>query len=255
MEINKIIQGNCLEVLKSISDESVDMVFTDPPYNISSEIRISRGRNKMKFKGKDISLNFGDWDRFLSLDDYFSFTFLWVDECVRVLKPGRIFATWFDRDKINFVSYYLKNKYSFKNKGYFSHLKKNPVPQVRMVKWATGWEMIGLWQKPGGKLVYNYQLGHQPDYMIVPIVGGKERIKFNNTVHPTQKPLKIAELFIKYWTNENDLVLDPFCGVGTIPLAAYKNNRNYIGIEINSDYCKVAEKRIYDFSRQLKILL
>jgi len=236
---NKILCGDTLLELKKFPDECVDMILTDPPYGISSEVKITRGRNRMKFKGPDIILKFGDWDIFDSLEMQMKWTFQWIDECVRILKKGRIFATWFDKDKINFISHYLQRKHKFKIKGYFAHLKSNPVPQARKVKWMNGWEIIGLWQKPGGKLVYNYHLGQQKDYMIVPIVGGKER-----TNHPTQKPEKIVAVFISYWTTQGEIVLDPFMGSGTTAVVAKKLGRDFIGIELNPDYIKIAEKRI-----------
>jgi len=223
--------------MKKIPSESIDLVITDPPYGISREVVISRKRNLGKFRGSDIVLDFGEWDKFDDLKSFFDFTFEWVDECIRVLRPGGMFVCYFDRDKINFLSYYLQQK-GFKSKGYFAHIKSNPVPQARKVKWMNAWEEIGLWQKNGGKLTYNYQLGQHPDYMIVPIVGGKERLK-----HPTQKPERIIELFIKYWTNENDIILDPFVGTGTTLKVAKDLGRNSIGIEINSEYFEMAKQR------------
>ena len=242
----KIIQGDCLSVMKSIPDNSVDLVLTDPPFAISNEVVITRGRNKMKFKGKDVKFDFGEWDKFDSLEDYLQFTFKWLDECIRILKEGKLIISYFDRDKINFISNYLQKKHKFKLKGYFAHLKSNPVPQARRVKWMNGWEEAGLWQKPNGKLTFNYQLGQQKDYMQVPICGGKERTK-----HPTQKPLKIIKLFIKYWSNENDIILDPFLGSGTTAVACKSLNRKSIGIETNKEYCNIARKRLANTEKPL----
>jgi site-specific DNA-methyltransferase (adenine-specific) len=237
-----LYQGDALKILPTLPDESIDFIFTDPPFMISKEVKITRSKNPLKnykYKGKDISLYFGDWDVFKSETDYWKFTFKWVDECVRVLKKGRVFATFFDRDKINFLSRYLQKKYNFKCKGYFAYIKRNPTPQARKVKWMNAWEEIGLWQKQGGKLVFNYQLGQQPDYIMLPICQGKER-----TEHPTQKPEKLVELFIKYWTNEGDWVLDPFVGSGTTMVVCKKLNRNCIGIEINEKYIEITKKRL-----------
>jgi len=240
-----LIQGDALKVLPSIPSESVDLVFTDPPFNISRNVKITRTRNKEEFcrtgkwRGKDIDLYFGEWDDFKSENEYWKFTIKWVDECVRVLKSGRIFATFFDRDKINFLSSYLQRKYGFKCKGYFAYIKRNPAPQARKVKWMNAWEEIGLWQKPNGKLVYNYQLGQHPDYIILPICQGKER-----TPHPTQKPIKLVEPFILYWTNEGDTVLDPFLGSGTTMVVCRNLKRNCIGIEKNPSYIKICKERL-----------
>lgn len=249
LKFNRIYQGDCLKLMKRIDDESIDAVITDPPYMISSEIVISRGRNNMKFKGKDIVLDFGKWDRFKNLEEFLRFTRKWLDEAVRVLRKGGMFITWFDRDKINFISNYLKTKYGFKLKGYFAHLKSNPVPQARKVKWMNGWEMLGIWQKPGGKLTFNYRLGQQKDWAIAPIVSRMSRKE--PRYHPTQKPERIVELFVKYWTNPQDVILDPFCGSGTIPAVAKRLGRRFIGIDKEKRWAAIAKKRIKSINEQL----
>ena len=243
---NEIVQGDCNEIIKEIPENSVDMIFTDPPYFISNEVVITRGRNKMKFKGPDIIQDFGDWDKFDSLGSYFKWTFKWVDLAVRVLRDGGMFCSYFDRDKINFLSRYLQDKYGFKCKGYYADAKSNPVPQARKVKWMNGWEEIGLWQKSGGKLTYNYQLGQHKDYGIRPIVSGKERLK-----HPTQKPESTIKDFILYWSNEGDLILDPFSGVGSVAVVCKKLNRRYIGIEQSEEYCEMAKDRLRNTEKPL----
>lgn len=224
--------------MEEVDDNSVDLVKTDPPYGISKEVKITRGRNKMKFKGPDISLDFGEWDNFKDEKEFWSFTFAWIDEIIRVLRPGGIFAIFFDRDKINFVSRYLQQK-KFKFKDYFAFIKSNPVPQARKVKWQSGWEMGGIWQKPGGKLTYNYELGQQKNYIISPICSGKERYK-----HPTQKPEKVIIPFILYWSNEEDIVLDNFAGTGTTLALARRYKRRWIGYETNPKYYKIAVERV-----------
>jgi DNA modification methylase len=154
--------------MKKIPSESIDMILTDPPYGISKKVVISRSKNSGKFRGSDIVLDFGEWDRFDDLKDFLNFTFSWVDECIRVLRPGGMFISYFDIDKINFLSHYLQKR-GFKLKGYFAHIKSNPAPQARKVKWMDAFEIVGLWQKKGGKLTFNYQLGQHPNYMIVPV--------------------------------------------------------------------------------------
>lgn len=206
---NTILCGNCIPVMKALPANYADFLLTDPPYMISSEVIITRGRNKMKFKGPDIKHAFGDWDKFDSIDAFMAWTFSWVDEAVRILRPGGMFCCYFDRDKVNFISRYLQQKYGFKLKGYYADLKSNPVPQARKVKWMNGWEIIGMWQKPSGKLTYNYYLGQQKDWGIRPIVG-HTTIEDGDRVHPTQKPISVARKFIRYWSNQGDLVFDPF---------------------------------------------
>lgn len=238
-----IYNMDCLEGMENLSNNSIDLILTDPPYNISSEVIITRGRNKMKFKGSDLILNFGDWDKFDSDEDYWKFTQSWIDECVRVLRNGGMFCSYFDRDKINFLSMYLQKKHDFKVKGYYADCKSNPVPQARKVKWMNGWEIIGMWQKPNGKLTYNYQLGQAKDWGIRPIVGHTTK-EDGKRVHPTQKPISLMKKFIAYWSNENDLVLDLFMGSGTTLRACKDLGRKCIGIEINEKYCDTTIKRL-----------
>lgn len=248
--INKVICGDSLKVMKFIPNELIDLVFTDPPYAISNEVIITRGKNGMKFKGNDISHNFGDWDKFNSLDEYMNWTFNWLDEIVRVVRPGGMFCSYFDKDKINFISHYLQNKYNFKLKGYYADLKSNPIPQARKVAWMSGWEIIGMWQKPGGRLTFCYQLGQTKDWDIRPVVGHTTK-EDGERVHPTQKPISVAKKFISYWSNEGDIVLDPFAGSGTTGIACKNLNRNYILIEKDPKYCIIAQERINNTQQNL----
>lgn len=251
LPINQIICGDSREVMRGWPDGCVDLVFTDPPYAISSEVVITRERNPMKFakfRGKDIVSDFGEWDKFESRDEFFKFTFAWVDEAARVLRDGGMFCTFFDRDKINFVSRYLQEKFGFKCKGYFAWIKSNPVPQARKVKWMNGWEIVGMWRKPGGKLTYNYQLGQHPDYIKTPICMGNERLD-----HPTQKPEAVVKPFIEYWSNPNDIALDPFVGVGTTAAVCKRLNRRWIGIEISQRYSGMAIKRLAQVEWPLEV--
>ena len=246
LKLNHIYEGDCIEVMKTFPDNSVDVILTDPPYGISSEMRITRTRNTMKFKATtDLIGNFGEWDKFESIREFMEFTYSWVDEADRILRNGGMFISYFDRDKINFLSHYLRGK-GYKTKGYYADCKSNPVPQARKVKWMNGWEIAGLWQKDGGKLTYNYQLGQHKDYGIRPIVGGHERTK-----HPTQKPESVVRDFILWWSNKNDIICDPFFGSGTTGAVAKKLNRNWIGIEKEPEYIKIARARIRAIQRPM----
>ena len=242
--INQVLAGDSFELLKNIDDNSVDMILTDPPYGIANEVKITRSRNAQKFgKAKPITHDFGEWDKFDGFEDFMSFTTRWVDLAVSKLRGGGMFVSFFDRDRINFLSHYLQSQYGFKCKGYFAFIKQNPVPQARKVKFMNGWEVSGMWQKTNGKLVFNYENGQQPDYVFLPICGGNER-----TEHPTQKPLKAVYPFIRYFTNKNDLILDPFAGSGTTLVAARKLGRRFIGIEKELKYVDIIHRRLEKFN-------
>lgn len=243
LPLNQIIRTDCLVMKRWRDDGCVDLVLTDPPYMISSEVVITRGRNKMKFKGSDIKSAFGDWDRFDSVDAFMVWTFSWVDEAVRLLRPGGMFCCYFDRDKVNFLSRYLQSRHGFRLKGYFADCKSNPVPQARKVGWMSGWEVIGMWQKPGGKLTYNYEWGQCANYAIRAIVGNTTK-EDGRRVHPTQKPIGLARNFVRYWSNKGDVVLDPFSGSGWACIAAKKEGRVFCGIDESAEYCGVARRRL-----------
>lgn len=238
-ELNIIHNDDCLNVLPKIRSESVHCILTDPPYGISSNIKIRRGSNPGKFKGKDINYNFGSWDFFKSDDEFWKFTKSWIEQCVRILVPGGTFVSFFDRDKINEAVHFIKDL-GFKGVHYLCWIKSNPVPQVRKVKWANGWEIAFLLIKNGGvDRFYNWEEGHHADYWITPIVGGKER-----TEHPTQKPIIIGKDIVRWWSPEDGVILDPFSGSGTFLLAAKEQGRKYIGIESNEKWYKIATKRV-----------
>jgi site-specific DNA-methyltransferase (adenine-specific) len=235
-----LLKGDCLDIMPEL-DIKADLCWTDPPYGIANETKITRSRNTQRFgKAKTISHAFGEWDKFTGISSFLEFTFLWIDELDALLRDGAMFCAFCDRDKVNFLSHYLQGK-EYKIKGYFAFVKSNPVPQARKVKWQSGWEIACLLQKPNGQLTYNYELGQQADYQILPICSGNER-----TAHPTQKPLKIVKTFIEYWSNKNDLVIDPFLGSGTTAVACELLDRKWIGIELDEEYCEIAAKRIRD---------
>ena len=218
--------------------EKLDLILTDPPYGISHDTTIRRTGNT-KFKANtDLNYNFGEWDRFDSIHEFMDFTYKWVNLMDMFLRPGGIFISYFDRDKINFLSFYLQSK-GYKIKGYYADCKSNPVPQLRKTKWMNGWEIAGIWKKDGGKLTYNYQLGQHKDYGIRPVVSGKERTK-----HPTQKPMKVIKDFILWWSNENDLVIDPFVGSGTTAVTSEILKRRWIAFEISDEYCNITKDRL-----------
>lgn len=235
--------GDCLKVMSGFSVNSVDMILTDAPYGIANDNKITKSKNSKFKKPLTVSHDFGAWDRFDSFEEFLNFTYSWVDLCCSVLKPGGVFITFFDRDKINFLSHYVQNKYGFKCKGYFAFIKTNPVPQARKVKFMNAWEEAGIWQKPGGKLTFNYQNGQQPDYMLLPICAGHER-----TNHPTQKPLKLLYPLIRYFSNPGDLILDPFAGSGTTAVACRNLDRRFWAIEEKPEYCALIHQRLTDFN-------
>jgi DNA modification methylase len=246
IELDKIYQGDCIELMRKIPNESVDMVLTDPPFMISKEATITRGRNPLKYKfvGKDISFMFGSWDVFESEEKYWEFTFNWMDEAWRVMRKGAHLLIFFDKFKITPLVKWIKEHDGIARQPLF-WIKENPVPMARKVSFMNAISLIFWATKHSTSRRYatfHYELGQHPDYEFAPICGGHERYDYG--FHPTQKPEKIISWLLEYLSNENDVILDPFVGSGTTCVVARRLNRHYIGFEIDPKYVAMARQRL-----------
>lgn len=230
LELNKIYNADCLEVIKQIPDNSIDLILTDPPYNIS------KGRRSFTRDGKKINLDFGDWDKY-STEDYFSFITSYLTECFRIMKNN---SSIYCCISPQFISY-LKNIW-LSTGGTDGHTivwyKSNPVPHFLKCNWINSIELISYMKK--GKPVFNFDLQkNMHNLFSTGVVSGFER-----TDHPTQKPIKLFRKFINVSSNPDDIVFDGFLGSGTTAIACIRSNRNYIGCEIDKGYFDIANKRI-----------
>ena len=243
--MNEIVLGDALEVLPTLEDESIDLVLTDPPYFISNEVGISRS-SQGKYKGNDITHDFGEWDNFGTNENFYDFTKTWVDECARVLKPGCFFISFFDKRRLSWLFDMLEFGHSFRVRDIFTWVKTNPVPQVRKVKFAQATEMAVILSKPGDENKFQWRNGYHPNLKRVPIVGGKERLKGadGKTLHMTQKPERIIRTLMDYFCESGGVVLDPFAGTGTAAVEAIKSGRQYICIEREEHYYHAALERL-----------
>lgn len=243
---NKIICGDALEGLSNIDEESIDLIITDPPYNVSTNLKIDRSRWGKKQKRKAIiNFDYGEWDK--RTDDSFEkFTLAWYSQCKRVLKKGGSIYIFFTKELISWFhlnrlpEYPDQHQSIIKTKNIISWIKSNPLPAFNRTNYRSAVEFIYFGQKEGGKATFNF--GQQKDmknWFEYPLVQGKKRTK-----HPTQKPLELIQKFIEVSSNKGDIVLDPFIGSGTTAVAAKMSDRNYIGIEKNPEYVKIANERI-----------
>ncbi len=225
-------QINCGDAYKLMADvppSTVDLILTDPPYNLR---HYSTGNIKLSWR-KDINNDLAEWDErdFNPLD--------LVPEFKRILKPtGNIFA---------FTSYNLLGKWheafdpEFDTFQFMVWHKTNPVPKVRRAGFLNSCELIiCAWNKG-----HTWNFSNQRDmhnFFESPICMGKER--FKDPLHPTQKPVKVLKHIINIASNPGDLVLDPFMGVGSSGVAALDLGRRFQGFEIDPAYFAAAEKRI-----------
>ncbi|MEM5807479.1 MAG: site-specific DNA-methyltransferase [Candidatus Aenigmatarchaeota archaeon] len=246
IEINKVYNADALDILRQIPDNSIDLILTDPPFMISQEIKIFRGGNS-KFKGKDIDLDFGAWDKqWKSMNDYLEWCKLWLKEAVRVLKDYRHLVFFYDIRKISYVVDYLESL-NMKYRGNLLWIKSNPTPQARKVKFQRAVE-YALWFTKSKiySQYFNYKYGQSPEYVIAGLPN-------SNRIHPAQKPVKVLEHWIKYFSDEGDIVLDPFAGSGSTIVASINLNRNYIGIERDKDFHEKILERIKTLQIRLGI--
>ena len=220
-----IINDDCLNYFPSIEDKSIDLVLTDPPYEIS---QYSTGDIHLPNR-KKLNNNIAKWDRKFA-------PALYVEDLLRVLKP--------DGNMFIFTSYNLIGKWHelldarFDTFQFFVWHKPNPPPKIYKNGFLNSCELIiCLWNK---KHKWNFtKQTEMHNFFESPICMGKERL-----AHPTQKPLKILKHLVEIGSNEEDLILDPFAGVGSTEAACKLLNRNCISIELDPEYCRLAKERI-----------
>ncbi len=246
LPLDQIIPGDCLDLLSTLPEHSVDLIFADPPYNLQLQQELWRP-NRTKVDAVN-----DDWDKFDDFAHYDTFTRAWLSACHRVLKPEGtlwVIGTYHNIHRVGAIlldlGYWILNEIVW--------LKANPMPNFRGVRFTNAHETL-IWAKPTEKARYtfNYQEmkalngGKQmrSDWLI-PLCSGNERIKINGAkAHPTQKPEALLERVIRAASNPGDVVLDPFFGTGTSGAVAKRLGRHWIGIEREAAYIEVAQKRI-----------
>jgi DNA modification methylase len=224
---NRIYCGDVREQIRRVPDESVDLVFTDPPYNISTDFSV-------KFDDRaDISHDFGDWDyNQIKPED-------WISEAKRVLKPEGVLIAFYDNRRMNqLISEIESNNLIVRQKLYWH--KQNPVPQIHGVKWMESVEEAVITTVNEGK-GHHFQNQRKQRHNLIetPLCGGNERLD-----HPTQKPKSLARPVINWWTQPSDHILDPFTGTGTFCVVAQELGRHYTGIDKQEKHVKTARKRL-----------
>jgi len=255
MKTNIIYKGDCIEVLnKEIPDKSVDLIFADPPYNLSG--------NGLKWEGNKTGgawyMVNENWDK-MTAPEYIAFTRKWLGSCHRVLKDNAsiyISSTYHNLGEILLTLKQL----GFKTNNIITWQKVNAMPNMTQRVFTHSSEFV-IWAVKGKKWVFNYKelklinpdkqkdgsLKQMRDVWPLPIVQGNERLKNgdNKALHSTQKPEEMLKRIIIASSNKGDLVLDPFLGSGTTAVVAKRLGRKWIGIEVDPRYVKAAEKRIY----------
>lgn len=233
--INKVIQGDCLEVMKQIPDESIDLILTDPPYNVG--------------------YSYNEYKDNLSGREYLDWQFDVLREAERLLKPdGSLF--YLNYPEVNCEIYVgLKEDFSLKPLEiitwvYNTHTQGNPLRKAsRTWIWSSKGEPInnfkGEYKNPTDarvlELIKNGGRPKEQDWWRCEQV---KNVSPEKTEHPCQIPIEMVMKIIEGATERDAVVLDPFLGSGTTGIAAKKLNRNFIGVESSKDYCDIAKKMI-----------
>ncbi len=249
--LNKIIVGDSEDILKNIPDNSIDLVFTSPPYNF----------------GLDYAQNQDDhyWE------NYFSKIFKIFKECIRVTKYGgriiiniqplfsdyipshHLISNFFIKEKLIWKSEILweKNNYNCKYTAWGSW-KSPSNPYLKYT-----WEFIEVYCKGDLKKIGNEEnvdisADEFKKWVVATWSIAPER-NMKDYGHPAMFPEELVERVLKLFSYKGDIVLDPFNGVGSTTVVAKRLKRKYIGIDISDEYCKVAEKRIEDLKYEMEL--
>ncbi|MCK5040917.1 MAG: site-specific DNA-methyltransferase [Sphingomonadales bacterium] len=247
LPLDSILAGDCIDVMNSLPEKSVDVIFADPPYNMQLGGELKRPDHSKVDAVTD------DWDKFESAKQYEEFTASWLKAAKRILK---------DKGTIWVIGSYhniYKVGASLQDRGFWIlndiiWRKTNPMPNFRGTRFTNAHETL-LWavkeESPKG-YTFNYQamkaangdVQMRSDWTL-PICSGNERLKIDGEkAHTTQKPEALLHRVILSSTNKGDVILDPFFGTGTTGAVAKKLGRHFIGIEREGKYLKLAKDRI-----------
>ncbi|SLN33973.1 site-specific DNA-methyltransferase [Oceanibacterium hippocampi] len=247
IERNTVLQGDSIELMRSLPDCSVDLVFADPPYNLQLKGDLRRPNNSLVDAVDDA------WDQFSSFRAYDDFSRAWLTEAHRVLKPDGglwVIGSYHNIYRVGAVlqdvGFWILNDIVWR--------KTNPMPNFRGRRFTNAHETL-LWcsKGPEARYSFNYDalkvanddLQMRSDW-VIPICSGGERLKGEDghKAHPTQKPEALLHRILIATSAPGDLVLDPFFGSGTTGAVARRLGRDYLGLERESRYIDAARERI-----------
>jgi len=253
----KLYQANCLNVLAKFPENSVDMIFADPPYNLSNG-------GFTVHAGRMVSVNKGDWDKSRGFKDDYDFHYKWLEACRRVLKPhstlwvsGTYHSIYQCGHALQALGYHILNDIAW--------FKPNASPNLSCRYFTASHETL-IWarKEKNAKHTFNYNLmknGNWPEDQLkksglqmrsVWAMGTPRPIEKKFGKHPTQKPEDLLKRIVLASTNKGDLVIDPFTGSSTTGIAAYLHGRKFIGIDTEPKFLELSIKRFEELDRNLQ---
>lgn len=249
-----LYHGDAIRILSQLPANSVDMVFADPPYNLSNG-------GFTVHAGRMVSVNKGDWDKSKGFQDDYDFHYRWLEACRRVLKPhgtlwvsGTYHSIYQCGHALQSLDYHILNDISW--------FKPNASPNLSCRFFTASHETI-IWARKEkiAKHIFNYDLmkeGEWPEDQLkkpglqmrsVWAMGTPKPHEKKYGKHPTQKPLDLLKRIVLASTNKGDVILDPFAGSSTTGIAAAMNGRKFIGVDLEKDYLELSKKRFADIKK------
>jgi site-specific DNA-methyltransferase (adenine-specific) len=252
----RLFNDDVIKVLNALPDKCIDLIFADPPYNLSNGGFTCHA-------GKRVSVNKGKWDKSRGIEEDFNFHYKWIEACNRVLKPNGSLWISGTYHSIYTCGYILqKQGWHFIND--ICWYKPNAAPNLACRMFTASHETL-IWVRKNkrAKHFFNYDLvktmDWKEDFLKKPnkqmrsvwAISTPKNGEKKYGEHPTQKPEALLERIVLACSEEKDIILDPFCGSATTGVAALKNNRKFVGIDSEKDYLdKIAIPRMKDVLNQ-----
>jgi site-specific DNA-methyltransferase (adenine-specific) len=258
-----LYHGDSLSILAQLPENSIDMIFADPPYNLSNG-------GFSVHAGKMVSVNKGDWDKSKGFKDDYDFHYRWLEACRRVLKPngtlwvsGTYHSIYQCGHALQALGYHILNDISW--------FKPNASPNLSCRFFTASHETI-IWARKDkkGKHTFNYEtmktkewpedffknsgkqmrsVWHIPETEDIWTVGTPKKEEKTFGKHPTQKPLELLRRIVLASTNKGNIILDPFAGSSTTGIAAILNGRKFVGIDTTKDFLELSKKRLLELKK------
>ncbi len=245
--LNSFMCGDCVELMNSLPEKCIDLIFADPPYNMQLEGALQRPDSTEVDSVDD------HWDQFTSLAEYDEFTKSWLLAARRVLKDSGtlwVIGSYHNIYRVGSIlqdiGYWILNDVVW--------IKNNPMPQMKGVRFCNAQETM-LWAKKSQQssgYTFNYRgaktgnedLQMRSDWYFGICQGGERIMVDGKKAHSTQKPEALLHRVISTTSKHGDLILDPFCGSGTTVAVATKLGRNFITIDREERYINIARSRV-----------
>lgn len=252
-----LYHGNCIDVLNTFPEDFADMIFADPPYNLSNG-------GFSVHAGRMVSVNKGDWDKSKGFEDDYNFHYNWLNAVKRVLKPGGTLWVSGTYHSIYQCGHALQSL-GFHILNDIAWFKPNAAPNLSCRFFTASHETL-IWARKDKKAkhTFNYDSmknGSWPEDSIkkpntqmrsVWSIGTPKPDEKKFGKHPTQKPLELLKRIILASTNKGDIIVDPFTGSSTTGIASYCLGRRFHGIDLEKKYLNLSIKRFEDLDKDLK---